>query len=348
MKKNLVSILIPTYDRAAILPNAIDSVLAQTYGPLEAIVIDDGSRDDTAGVVQARYSGDPRVRYVYQQNAGVSAARNRGFREARGEFIAFLDSDDYWYPDKLAAQVAALRALPDLGMIWTDLEAVTPDGRTVAPRYLRRMYQAYRFFPTPEDIFGAELTARPDAPRIYYGDIFSPMAIGSLVHTSTVLLRRTRADRVGFFREDFRSGEDYDFHLRTCKEGPVAFLDAPTIKYQVDSADALTVTNRIGVAEAFLTTLSDTLRNDRARIHLPRRIIDQTLAEALAWVGSENLARGNSSRARGCLARSLYYRPRQPYVLKQLALALLPAAIRDRMAGLFRRLTRGRTSGFLA
>ena len=346
MKKDFVSVLIPTYDRASILPQAVDSVLAQTYGPLEAVIIDDGSRDDTAQVVRARYGGDPRVRYVYQPNGGVSAARNRGFREARGEFVAFLDSDDTWYPDKLAAQVAALHALPEVGMIWTDLEAVNPDGRTLFPRYLRRMYQAYRFFPTPEDIFGAEWTAPrrdggPPPPRIYFGDIFSPMALGSLVHTSTVLLRRTRADRVGFFREDFRSGEDYDFHLRTCKEGPVAFLDAPTIRYRVESADALTVTNRIGVAEAFLTTLRDTLRNDRARIHLPRRMIDQTLAEALAWVGSENLAQGNAARARDCLARSLTYRPRQPYVLKQLALALLPAALRDRAAALFRRVTRG-------
>jgi glycosyltransferase involved in cell wall biosynthesis len=341
MIKDLVSILIPTYDRAAILPEAIDSVLAQTYGPLEAIVIDDGSHDDTAEVVRARYGHDPRVRYVYQDNGGVSSARNRGFREATGEFVAFLDSDDYWYPHKLAAQVAALHALPEVGMIWTDLEAVDPDGRTLHPRYLRRMYQTYRFFPTPEDIFSAELTGDSDAPRIYYGDIFSQMAIGSLVHTSTVLLRRTRADAVGFFREDFRSGEDYEFHLRTCKAGPVAFLDAPTIKYRVESADALTVTNRIGVAEAFLTTLRETLAHDRARIRLPRRIIDETLAEALAWVGSENLARGNAARARSCLARSLYYRPRQFYVVKQLVLALMPVALRGRAVAAFRRLTRG-------
>ena len=78
----------------------------------------------------------------------------------------------------------------------------------------------------------------------------------------------------------------------------MAFLDAPTIRYRVESDDALTVTNRIGVAEAFLTTLQNTLRNDRARIHLPRRMIDQTLAEALAWVGAENLAQGNAARAR--------------------------------------------------
>jgi glycosyltransferase involved in cell wall biosynthesis len=347
MDRDLVSVVIPTYNRAALLPEAVDSVLAQTYPALEVVLVDDGSRDDTAEVVRTRYGADPRVRYFFQANAGVSAARNRGIREARGEFVALLDSDDVWYPHKLALQVAALRALPDAGMIWTDMEAVGPDHQPLHARFLRRMYHAYRFFPNPVDVFPSGLIVGPEHPalarelppgsKVYHGDIFSAMALGSLVHTSTVLLRRDRLERVGFFREDYRAGEDYDFHLRTCKAGPVAFIDVATIKYRVGGADALTVNNTLRIAEAFLTTFENTLRVDRARIRLPQALLDECRADALAWVGEQNLAHGRTTRARACLARSLYYRPWQPYVGRQLVLSLLPTALRGAVLRLVRR-----------
>jgi glycosyltransferase involved in cell wall biosynthesis len=347
MEHDLVSVVIPTYNRAAILPEAVDSVLAQTHACVEIVIVDDGSRDATAEVVRARYGHDPRVRYFHQPNGGVSAARNHGLRQVRGEFVAFLDSDDAWYPNKLALQVAALRAVPDAGMVWTDLEAVAGDGRPLYPRYLRRMYHAYRFFPTAGDIFPDELTVGPAVPalarelpagaKVYHGDIFSAMALGSLVHTSTVLLRRERVERVGFFREDFRAGEDYDFHLRTCKAGPVAFVDVATIKYRIGHDDALTTTDTLRIAEAFLTTLEHTLKYDRARIRLPRAVVDECHADALAWVGTQCLARGKTTRARACLARSLSYRPWHPHAPKPPPLSLLPAALRDAAVALGRR-----------
>ena len=171
------------------------------------------------------------------------------------------------------------------------------------------MYQAYRFFPMAGDIFPDELTVGPAVPalarelpagaKVYHGDIFAAMALGSLVHTSTVLLRRARLDRVGFFREDFRAGEDYDFHLRTCKAGPVAFVDVATIKYRVGHDDALTVTDTLRIAEAFLATLEHTLKYDRARIRLPRAVVDECHADALAWVGRSVW---HGARRRGRLA----------------------------------------------
>ena len=104
-----VSVVIPTYNRAHILGRAIDSVLQQTHRDLELIIVDDGSSDGTAALV--RGIEDPRVRYVHQQNRGVSAARNRGIAEARAEWLAFLDSDDEWLPQKLERQFSALRGV---------------------------------------------------------------------------------------------------------------------------------------------------------------------------------------------------------------------------------------------
>ena len=99
----MVSVIIPTYNRAHVLPRAIESVLKQTYTELELIVVDDASTDDTAAVMTA--ITDPRVRYVRKEHGGAAAARNRGIAEAKGEFIAFQDSDDVWHSDKLEKQL---------------------------------------------------------------------------------------------------------------------------------------------------------------------------------------------------------------------------------------------------
>jgi glycosyltransferase involved in cell wall biosynthesis len=119
-----VSVVIPTYNRASRLPAAIDSVLRQGVSDIEIIVVDDGSSDDTRAVV-ARYGN--RVRYVYQANAGVGAARNAGIRLATGTFAAFLDSDDRWHDFKLSMQLALFDARPDVGLVFSDFVIEKPD-----------------------------------------------------------------------------------------------------------------------------------------------------------------------------------------------------------------------------
>src|SRR5438445_2990879 len=115
-----VSVVIPTYNRARVVGEAIESALAQTHGNLEAIVIDDGSTDDTAERVGRLR--DPRLRYLGRAHAGVSSARNAGIAAATGDLVSFLDSDDLWKPDKLAAEVAALAGHPAAGGVFSDLE----------------------------------------------------------------------------------------------------------------------------------------------------------------------------------------------------------------------------------
>ena len=132
----LVSTIIPTYNRSQDVVVAVQSALDQTYPAdlHEILVIDDGSTDDTAEVL-ARF-GD-RIRYVRKPNGGVSAARNHGIDLARGEAIAFLDSDDTWAPDKIARQVALLQARPEIDLVLTSIVVVNPDG-SEKERYSRR------------------------------------------------------------------------------------------------------------------------------------------------------------------------------------------------------------------
>jgi glycosyltransferase involved in cell wall biosynthesis len=310
----LVSVVVPTYNRAYCLEATLRSALAQTHRAVEIVVVDDGSTDGTRALVARLQAGDARVRYHHQQNRGVAAARNAALGLATGEYVAFLDSDDRWHPWKLELQVRALRHLGDAGMVWTDMTAVDPDGNVVVERYLREMYDAYRWFPgdtlftrklEPSEWLGADAGGLP-AARLLSGDIYSPMIMGNLVHTSTVLLRRDWAQRVGGFPEDRRTGEDYDFHLRTCRLGPVAFLDVPSTLYQRGMPDRLTRPDlRIKLARAFLETLERALAEDADRITLPPAMIRAARAEANAWIGTVLFDEGNFAEARPYLAESL-------------------------------------------
>lgn len=126
-ERPLVSVVIPAYNQARYLRQAIDSVLGQTYQELELVVVNDGSTDETSSVL-AEYGGNPRVRVIQQENAGVAAARNRGFAETRGELVCFLDADDFFAPGKIAAQVAQFERDPALGFVYCDIVTVNEHG----------------------------------------------------------------------------------------------------------------------------------------------------------------------------------------------------------------------------
>jgi GT2 family glycosyltransferase len=156
--------------------------------------------------------------------------------------------------------------------------------------------------------------ATPPDARVYVGDISSQMIMGNLVHTSTVLLRRERFEQVGGFDESLKpSGEDFDFHLRTCRAGPVAYADIASIQYRVKGADQLSRSEYgIHVARNFLRTIEPVLKEDKHRIRLPASMLTSVQAEAHAWLGRELLAHGDRPGARKHLAESLRYRSLVP------------------------------------
>jgi len=319
MSSNLVSVIIPSYNRAYCIRRAINSVINQTHRNVEAIVIDDGSTDETRELLQSAYGRDPRVRYVYQTNSGVAAARNRGIALARGDFVSFLDSDDEFYLWKLSVQVACLNSLPGAGMIWTDMDAVDPSGVIVARRYLKTMYHAYRLV-SQDRLFEVRRRAYdviPDLPAIvqdaelFSGDIFSEMVMGNLVHPSTALLTRERLQRVKGFNENLKNaGEDYDLHLRTCREGPVAFLNVSSIRYQIGASDALTnPSHQLRIALNNLNTILPVIMRDRDRIRLPGRALNNRIAASYAWIAEAYIDRSECRQALPFVLKSLMYRP---------------------------------------
>jgi GT2 family glycosyltransferase len=346
-----ISIVLPTYNRAYCLGETLQSIQSQTYTNWEVLVIDDGSTDRSADVVRDMQKHDTRIKYHYQRNGGVCAARNAGLRIARGDWIAFLDSDDAWLPWKLAAQAACMERLPEVGMIWTDMIGVTADGTVVSDNYLRRFYSAYRrigeerifqharsFAELAPELSRSEAVLRTAVVR--WGDVYSSMIVGNLVHTSTVLIRRERARAVGLFDERYRTGEDYDFHLRTCYEGPVALLDAPSIRYRVAGGDdQLTATQyRSEIARNGLATRLAAIRRDPARISLPPRALRTAIARAHAMVADELFESGELAAARPHFARSIPAIWRSPRMVSKALVASLPVVLARRV----RQLARGR------
>ena len=354
MTAALVSVIVPTYNRAYCVPRTIKSALAQTHGHIEILVIDDGSQDDTRDVIRAEFGDEPRVKYVYQDNTGVSGARNHGLRIARGEFIALLDSDDIWHPWKLEVQLAALRFAPEAGLVSTDMEALQPDGHVSSPRYLRSMYEAHRWF-TYDTLYARSAPMSEAAPwldeplrsaRMYTGDIFSPMIMGSLIHTSTVVLRRELAEKVGGYNPEYTNGgEDYDFHLRACRLSPVAFVDVSSIQYQRGLADRITrPETHLRIATNFLKTISRAVREHHGQICLSKQMLNGVFAEAHGWIGELALDRGHRSLARQHLVRSLWFTPGQSRIVQLLALACLPQTLGSGLRSLVRMVKAQRNS----
>lgn len=332
-ERGLLSVIIPSYNRARLLGDAIQSVMGQTWPLVEAIVVDDGSTDDTEAVAAqwvARYG--ERVRYIRKVNGGVASARNVGFLAARGEFIALLDSDDVWHPWKGEAQIELMRRHPEVGMVWTDLSAVADDLTVLEVEHLRTMYHNYGRVSINEVMqrrgvagdlvagLGHDLSGRP----YYVGDIFASMYLGSLVHTSTAVVRRPRLQEAGGFDESFRrAGEDYDFHLRTTYCGPVALIDAPSILYRVGNADQITSHSLVHIARGNLRTVTEWRERTLQRGALPRAAVAARVAESHSWVGDVELRRGDRRAARESFLASLRARLFNAHAFGMLAVSLV-------------------------
>jgi GT2 family glycosyltransferase len=312
----LVSVVIPTYNREHILGRAIESALGQTYGNVQVVVADDGSRDNTRVVAE---SYGARVTYVHQPNAGVSAARNLGLRHARGEFVAFLDSDDEWRPWKIDAELAALARHPEAGIVWTDMESVDESGRLIHARHLRVMYGAYAKVDIEKtlrqvDTLGALMT--PGIPEdmasapIREGDLSGAILLGNLLHTSTVLFRRAWFEKTGGFDESSRSGEDYEFYIRLCSAGPVLFIDAPSTIYRVGASDQLTRPSMmLEIARNNLRAVQKWVPRPARQTGLTPQVLRRRIAESLAWVGEAEREAGHRWQAARRLTRSMAVMP---------------------------------------
>jgi glycosyltransferase involved in cell wall biosynthesis len=215
----MLSVIIPAYNRASVLPKAIKSVFEQGIGDLEIIVVDDASRDTTQDVIAAM--NDPRIVYVrHPRNMGGAAARNSGIAKAQGEYIAFLDSDDLWLPGKLRKQMDLFKKLDDsYGVVYTGLKVVFEEEDRDPPR---------------SEIVEA----------VYRGSFLNELLIANCIRTlSSVVVKRRYLEAVGGLDPQLRSCQDWDLYIRLMKECKFECVNEPLVIYHVNKADPSRISN---------------------------------------------------------------------------------------------------------
>lgn len=267
----LVSVVIPTYNRAGMLRGALQSVRWQTVKGLEIIVVDDGSTDETTRVVD---DFKPSVTYLTQRNQGVAAARNAGIRAARGRHIAFLDSDDVWLPRKTEHQLDYMQAHPEVGLLYGRMwsyHVQTPAERRLDPPAVARTFH--------------ELLNGPNT-----------------VTSSTVIVRRECFETVGVFQPHLRASEDHELWLRIARRFPIAFLDEPLAEYRRHdnsiNADSTTL------YEGYRGFYQIVVDEYRPFLDDPRRA-ERQLAKFEYLSGTASLKRGEGRRALRLISQAL-------------------------------------------
>ena len=326
-----ISIILPTYNRADVLSRAVDSVRRQTCLDWELIVVDDGSTDGTGAWLATLR--DERIRVLRQDNAGVYHARNAGLRAARGEYIAFLDSDDEWYPHFLALTTAFLDAHAQQMFVTTEFHNHGQVfDRVVVPAMARQaralgLYGAAILQPTDDDYlrvysrrepvgaWGQRIVHRLGMPaaRVYHGSIFTHMRWGYLNWLPVTLLRREALATVGEFSTATRSAADFRFLALLCQHFPAAMIAVPGAckhenaaggrKLQCDHLASGAGAHRFEVNKL---KYFDELFHAKAP-HDPELQVIRRHHEL--WVGRTALAAGLPDVARRHLAKAMSWRP---------------------------------------
>lgn len=295
-----VDIIMPAYNSGKYIANAIESVLAQKYEDLKLYVVDDGSVDDTKLIIETYINKNPgKIAYSFQKNKGPAAARNKGISESNGEYIAFLDSDDIWYPEKLEKQISLFNN-KNTGFIYCDNYFVD-EQRGIFQSYSRNV-------------------------KLLSGDILLDLFCDFFIITSSIVLRRECINQVGLFDEMLIVGEDYDFFLRLAK-----FFKADVVKEKLWErrvlSNSLSRKDFVLDARNDLMILKRFLSNNSDFYHTHKKQINNRLSQYHFSFGYRYLEHGFNRNGFFEFIKSLYYRA-SLRAIKNLLFCLIPLKIR--------------------
>jgi hypothetical protein len=270
------AVIIPAYNQSQYLSQAIQSVIDQTFTDWEAVIVDDGSTDDTRQVVHS--FTDSRLRYIYQENRGLSAARNTGIRSSTAPTLSFLDSDDMFLPEKLTLLLNALAQQPELGLVAGQAIPVNENNQRVG-----------KIMDTP-------LPQQPER-----------LLLGNPLHVGSVLLRRSWQEQAGFFDERLRSYEDWDMWLRLgCLGCRMGYVDKPVSLYRFHTAQM----TRIGTQMTTATfAVLDKLYADPELSAAWQELRDQAYSRAYLRAAAQAYLAGQYDYAKNCIQNALQLNP---------------------------------------
>lgn len=273
-----VSVVLPTYNRASLLPDVLEDLRRQTFEDFEVVVVDDGSDDGTERMFREDDRGG--IRYVrHETNRGASAARNTGIQKARGRYIAFQDSDDRWRPQKLEKQVAVMQEAPErVGLVYTGTEMADPDGNVVPIQVPRHRGDVHE-----QQLYRDHLSGTP-----------------------TWLVRRACFEDVGTFNEDLPARMDYEFNLRLTRRYHVEFVKEPLVRIGQSADNRITDRGHPRI-EAHRTIIDEQIRPEVQSMNLLKR--RRILGSQFFTLGRFCQRHGLYGEAARYLARSLQHNP---------------------------------------
>ena len=315
MSRLSVSVIVPTYNRVALLDRALCSALPDCEPGDEIIVVDDGSTDGTEAVVRAY--GAP-VRYLRTEHRGAGAARNAGIAAATGDLVAFLDSDDEWIPGKLSWQRAVLEHFPEILFVFSDFGSISTTGER-----LRHRITSWQRDHRPWDQVlgpGASGQAIPGMPvgappfTLHIGPFFASYIRNWCIYTLTVVVRRVEAGDALHFAEDVPTLEDFECYARLAQRGLAGYMDCETAWQRKHDGARLTDANAVTTADTALKIIERVWGTDEAYVGRQRRQYEAAIDEQRVWKARALMKLGRNGEARVELA-SCFERPWPLYLL---------------------------------
>ena len=287
MSNPLVSAIIPAYNSEKYITETLDSVFAQTYRPVEIIIIDDGSTDRTAEIVKnyrATEDNETKLIYIYQQNSGPSKARNTGIQSATGKYIAFLDADDLWTDDKLLKQMQLFKKAPDIDVVFTDVK-------------ITRVRDKFIVF------------QRNELNRTFFGheskvvELFEKLLRFNFIHTSSVVAKRACFRNNIFFNEGRRYVEDWELWLKMSLYFDFGYINDVCV-HKKERGDGLS-SNKLDMYLATMDIMESFIENNKIEIdklNLKDNFLSNYLKDQYKWMGYYLMQIKNNKMAR------IYYR----------------------------------------
>ncbi len=297
-----VSVIVATYNYGCYLAGALESIQAQTFANWEAVIVDDGSTDGTSEVVR-KFSADSRIHYIKTENGGQPSAENKGIRASRGSYLAFLDADDLWFPEKLEKQIKLFDADPALGIAYSRRLTIDPRG-IVVERCNRALYR---------------------------GKVLKQLFRNNFVCFSSSMVNRKVFEAVGAFNEECRHASDYEFWLRAARMFTFDYVDEPLVKYRKGHANLTSrgdrqLTYALKIMDEFIKNYPREIPPSEARrayaetyLHMAQATRENSRNQALSW-----------------LLRSIGLRPWRREAWSDLLTLYLPENLKARLRRLLR------------
>lgn len=313
VSNNLISVIIPACNSEKTIHETVESVLAQSYNNYEITVVDDGSTDNTSKILKVFNNT---IHYIYQPNKGVAAARNAGLKASHGDYFAFLDADDIWFQHKIELQLMCMQKFSEVGVVFSDFSLFDNKGiksQSWIKEYFE-VFQCYKLdfestFQTRYDLDALDTINPRKCPccRVYKGNMIKDIFQGNFILPSTVLIRKTCLENIGFLNEAYKQNADYDLFLRLVAKYEACYIDVPLIKYRTwENNISKKITNVLSFSE-IASIIEDFLTKNPSFATENSKIVSRRRGQLYCQLGTSYLLENNMREAKNNFLASIRF-----------------------------------------